>query len=208
MPVKRERAAQAETTRQTLLQTARRLFAQQGYAEVSTDEVVRRAKVTKGALYHHFANKLELYVAVIEDMERELVTAMEVAARKDTEPEARLRAVCLAYLDACLDSSLARLLVLEVPVVLGWKAWCDLAHKYEVGVLERHLSELARAGRVRDDEPLQALAHVLLGALNTAARVIATAPDPANARVRVEGTIDRLLQGLVVRTAPRTKKAM
>ena len=92
--------------------------------------------------------------------------------------------------------------------MLGWKAWCDLAHKYEVGVLERHLSELARAGRVRDDEPLQALAHVLLGALNTAARVIATAPDPANARVRVEGTIDRLLQGLVVRTAPRAKKAM
>ena len=207
MPVKRERAAQAETTRQTLLQTARRLFAQQGYAEVSTDEVVRRAKLTKGALYHHFADKLELYVAVIEDMERELVAAMDAAARKVTDPEHRLRAVCLAYLDACLDSSLARLLVLEAPVVLGWKAWCDLAHKYEVGVLERHLGELARAGRVRD-EPLHALAHVLLGALNTAARVIATSPDPARARVQVEETIDRLLQGLVVRTAHRTKKAM
>src|ERR687896_110835 len=75
-----ERAAQAAATRRDLLQHARRLFAQKGYAESSTDEVVRRAKVTKGALYHHFSNKLELYRAVVEDMERELVVQMAQAA--------------------------------------------------------------------------------------------------------------------------------
>ena len=106
MPVKLERAAQAAGTRRDLLQHARKLFAQKGYAEASTDEVVRRAKVTKGALYHHFANKLELYRAVVEDMERELVAQMAHAADGAREPQQKLEAACRAYLDACLDSSL------------------------------------------------------------------------------------------------------
>ena len=120
MPVKHERAVQAAGTRRDLLQHARKLFAQSGYADSSTDEVVRRAKVTKGALYHHFANKLELYRAVVEDMERELVTEMAQAAGPVREPQKKLEAACRAYLDACLDSSLTRILVLEAPVVLGW----------------------------------------------------------------------------------------
>src|SRR5687767_8411004 len=115
------RAAQAAGTRGDLLQHARKLFAQKGYAEASTDEVVRRAKVTKGALYHHFANKLELYRAVVEDMERELVAQMARAAAGVRQPQDKLEAACGAYLDACLDSSLTRILVLEAPVVLGWK---------------------------------------------------------------------------------------
>src|SRR5687768_13733053 len=132
MPVKQERAAQAAGTRRDLLAHARKLFAQNGYADSSTDEVVRRAKVTKGALYHHFANKLELYRAVVEEMERELVARMAEAAQRSREPDERLEAACHAYLDACLDSTLTRILVLEAPVVLGWKAWCDLAHQHEI----------------------------------------------------------------------------
>src|SRR5688500_18802221 len=87
-----ERAAQAEATRRDLLQHARRLFAQNGYADSSTDEVVRRANVTKGALYHHFSNKLELYRAVVEDMERELVTQMAGAAERARTPQKKLEA--------------------------------------------------------------------------------------------------------------------
>lgn len=194
MPVKHERAAQAAGTRNDLLVHARKLFAQKGYAESSTDEVVRRAKVTKGALYHHFANKLELYRAVVEDMERELVAKMEDAARGARKPQKRLEAACQAYLDACLDSTLTRILVLEAPVVLGWKAWCELAHAHEIAALAGYLESVV-AQSTTGERPLE-MAHVLLGALNTSARVIATADDPPRARVQVEDTIQRLLKGL------------
>ncbi len=199
MPVKpadgkRERAAQAAATRQDLLQHARKVFAQQGYAEASTDAVVRRAKVTKGALYHHFANKLELYRAVVEDMERELVAHMARAADRVRRPQDKLEAACGAYLDACLDSSLTRILVLEAPVVLGWKDWCALAHQHEIAALTAYLESVV--AKSSTGEPPLEMAHVLLGALNTAARVIATSDDPANARTQVESTIDRLLKGL------------
>ena len=194
MPVKRERAAQAASTRRDLLQHARRLFAQSGYADASTDEVVRRAKVTKGALYHHFANKLELYKAVVEDMERELVATMARAADGVSGPDKKLEAVCRAYLDACLDSSLTRILVLEAPVVLGWKEWCAIAHQHEIAALAGYLESVV-ATSATGERPLE-MAHVLLGALNTAARVIATSDDPDKARAQVEGTIERLLRGL------------
>ena len=194
MPVKLERAAQAAGTRRDLLQHARRLFAQNGYADSSTDEVVRRAKVTKGALYHHFANKLELYRAVVEDMERELVTKMDAAAARTVQPQKKLEAACSAYLDACLDSSLTRILVLEAPVVLGWKEWCAIAHQHEIAALAAYLESVVAQSRT--GEPPLEMAHVLLGALNTAARVIATSDDPQKARVQVEGTIERLLKGL------------
>jgi AcrR family transcriptional regulator len=194
MPVKQPRAAQAAGTRSDLLSHARKLFAQKGYAASSTDEVVRRAKVTKGALYHHFANKMELYRAVVEDMEREIVSQMESAAETARRPDKRLEAACRAYLDACLDSALTRILVIEAPVVLGWKAWCDLAHQHEIAALTRHLEKLPTQAAT-GEHPLE-MAHVLLGALNTAARVIATSDNPKKARVQVEGTIERLLRGL------------
>lgn len=194
MPVKQERAAQAAATRRDLLAHARKLFAQKGYAEASTDEVVRRAKVTKGALYHHFSNKLDLYRAVVEDMQREIVAQMEHAARRVKEPQKRLNHACRAYLDTCLDSALTRVLVIEAPVVLGWKAWCDLAHEHEIAALSKYLESVVERSTT-GERPID-VAHVLLGALNTAARVIATADDPSKARVQVEGTIQRLLKGL------------
>jgi AcrR family transcriptional regulator len=189
-----ERAAQAAGTRRDLLQHARKLFAQKGYAESSTDEVVRRAKVTKGALYHHFSNKLELYRAVVEDMERELVLQMSAAAEGPRQPQKKLEAACRAYLDACLDSTLTRILVVEAPVVLGWKEWCALAHQHEIAALSAYLESVV--AKSTSGEPPLEMAHVLLGALNTAARVIAQSDDPQKARMQVEGTIDRLLKGL------------
>ena len=194
MPVKQERAAQAVATRRELLVHARKLFAQRGYADASTDEVVRRAKVTKGALYHHFANKSELYRAVVEDMARELVARMDDAAQTTRLPARRLEAACRAYLDACLDSTLTRILVLEAPVVLGWKAWCEVAHQHEIAALAGYL-EAVVAKSATGERPIE-MAHVLLGALNTSARVIATAEDPQRARMQVEDTIGRLLKGL------------
>jgi AcrR family transcriptional regulator len=184
------RAAQGAATARTLRRQARKLFTKKGYSGVNTEELVESARVTKGALYHHFANKKELYEAVVEDVEQELVEKLD-AAGAGRKPWDRLQAMCRAYLDACRDPALARMLVLEAPVVLGWKTWCNLEQKYEVAAFARCLSE---AGAL--SEPAETLAQVILGALTTGARVIATSADPDKARSEVERTIDRLLAGL------------
>lgn len=193
MDVKNPRAVQAESTRKALCQHARKVFAQKGYAEASTDEIVRRAGVTKGALYHHFENKLELYRAVVEEMERELVSRIEAAGEPHADAWERLKAMCEAYLDACLQSDFARILVLEAPAVLGWRLWCHISGEYEIAAFAAALQEAVYASRATQPP---AEAQVLLGALNTAARVVATAVDAAAARRQVEETIDRLLAGL------------
>jgi AcrR family transcriptional regulator len=184
------RAAQGAATAKTLRRQARKLFTKKGYSGVNTEELVESARVTKGALYHHFANKKELYAAVVEDVEQELVEKLE-AAGASGKPWDRLLAMCRAYLDACRDPSLARMLVLEAPVVLGWKTWCNLEQKYEVAAFARCLGQ---AGAL--SEPAETLAQVILGALTTGARVIATSADPEKARAEVERTIERLLAGL------------
>ena len=190
MEVKDARVVQGEATQKVLRREARKIFAKKGYTAANTNELVERAKVTKGALYHHFTSKRELYHAVVEDMEQELVERIE-AAGGGREPWERLRAMCRAYLDACRDPALARMLVLEAPVVLGWKTWCNLEQKYEVAAFARCLND---AGALK--EPAETLAQVILGALTTGARVIATAADPEAARAEVQKTIDRLIAGL------------
>jgi AcrR family transcriptional regulator len=192
MEVKDGRAAQGALTQKALRRHARKLFAQKGYNAANTGELVQRARVTKGALYHHFTNKREIYQAVVEDLEAELVERIEAAGAKKLEPWDRLRAMCHAYLDACADPALARILVLEAPVVLGWKTWCNLEQKYEVAAFARCLGGTG----LKLQEPPETLAQVILGALTTGARVIATAPDPSAARDDIENTIDRLLTGL------------
>ena len=190
MEVKDARLAQGAETQKQLRRQARKLFAQKGYSGANTNELVERARVTKGALYHHFTNKRELYQAVVEDMEQELVERIE-AAGTGLEPWERLAAMCTAYVEACRDPALARMLVLEAPAVLGWKAWCNLEQQYEVAAFARCLKEADGL-----QEPAETLAQVILGALTTGARVIATAPDPEAARHQVQQTIDRLIAGL------------
>jgi AcrR family transcriptional regulator len=190
MEVKDLRLAQGAETQRALRRQARKLFAQKGYSGANTNELVERARVTKGALYHHFANKKELYQAVVEDMEQELVERIE-AAGAGRAPWERLAAMCTAYVEACREPALARMLVLEAPAVLGWKTWCNLEQKYEVAAFARCLDA---AGAL--SEPAETLAQVILGALTTGARVIATSADPDKARAEVERTIDRLLAGL------------
>ena len=190
MEVNDARIQQGSETQKTLRREARKLFTKKGYSGANTNELVERASVTKGALYHHFANKKELYQAVVEDAEQELVEKLE-AAGAGKKPWDRLDAMCRAYLESCRDPAFARMLVLEAPVVLGWKTWCNLEQKYEVAAFARVLDE---AGAL--SEPAETLAQVILGALTTGARVIATAEDPEKARAEVERTIDRLIAGL------------
>src|SRR5687768_12540205 len=114
MSTLRTRAGKAEATRARLLFVARELFATKGYAATSTDEIVRSARVTKGALYHHFADKQGLFQAVFEELEQELADTVGAAAT-GTDAWERLEEACKTYLDRSLRPDVQRILVLDAP---------------------------------------------------------------------------------------------
>jgi AcrR family transcriptional regulator len=190
MSVKRSKpkVRHAEATRAALLGVARRLFASRGYPDVSVDEIVHAARVTKGALYHHFQDKLEVFRAVVVEIEGEIRDRLAKAAARPGDGMAQLRAACHEYLDSCILDEVGRIVVLDSPAALGWAERCKLNLEYEVGFF------VDRLRAVRGDDPaLEPTAQMLLGALNVAGRVIAQAQDRRAARAQVGETIDRLI---------------
>jgi len=187
----------AEATRAALVDVARALFSspERGFAAVSIEEIVQGARVTRGALYHHFDDKQALFRAVLEGIESEIADRMQAAAEKETHPWEQVRAACQAYLDACLERDVQRIVVLDAPSVLGWGTWCEIDRRYGLGVLQKRLAA-ALAAQLIDPQPLEPVALLILGTLNTGGRVIAEAKQSSEARKQVGATIDRLLSGL------------
>ena len=195
MSVKGRKAEQFEQTRAVLLDVARRLFAERGYADAGTEEVVQRAGVTRGALYYHFRDKRDLFRAVVEDLQQEVLARVQQAAATEADPWRGLRAGLHAFLDACMEGAVQRIVLIDAPSVLGWAAWRELDAKYGFGLLRTVLQGLIEAGLL-EPQPVEPLAHMLLGALSEAGLVIAEADDPVEARATVGASLDRLLRGL------------
>jgi AcrR family transcriptional regulator len=190
-------AARSEATRAALVAAARPLFAERGFAGVGTEEIVRAAGVTRGALYHQFADKRELFAAVFEQVEAEVTqrTARAAVASGAADPLAVLRVGAAAWLDACSDPEVQRIVLLDGPAVLGWDAWREIGMRYGLGLVENELREAIEAG-VLEPQPTRALAHVLMGAIDEAALYVATAEDQAAARAEAGAVLDRLLSVL------------
>lgn len=195
------RREQFEATRRKLLRVARQLFATRGYGGTSIADITRRARVTRGALYHHFTGKEEIFRAVFEEVERELVEKSGTAAAAERRPERRLEAGANAFLDACLDRDAQQIVLLDAPSVLGWETWQEIDARYALAGLTAALQTAMDDGYLAR-QPAEPLAHVLLGALNQAALVIARSDDVARTRAELGRTIGRLLEGL--RSPPRT----
>lgn len=189
-------AERAEGTREALLEAARRLFVEKGYFSTSTEEIVASAGVgTRGALYHHFADKRALFVAVIERAEEELL-ASSVSGVAPAGALERLRGGLMGLLEASLTPAVQRILLIDGPAVLGWQEWRALEERYGLGALHA-LLELAVAEGVLADQPLDALAHILLAVVDEAALFIANAADPKSAKVEAVAAVDQLLSGLI-----------
>ena len=191
-PTKKQ--VQSDSTRRKLISVARRLFATRGYAGTSIVEITERAKVTRGALYHHFRDKEELFRAVFEQVEEELV-ARSAAAATGSRPEQRLQAAVGAFLDACLDRDVQRIVLVDGPSVLGWETFTQIDEDYALASMQALLTLAIDEGQIAK-QPVEPLAQVLLGALNQAALAIARADDVPAARRRIGKTIERLLDGL------------
>lgn len=197
MNVKRTQAERSESTRTALVEAARALFAEPGYAEVGTEQIVRAAGVTRGALYHHFDGKRELFEAAYEGIEAELaerIAAGAIAANASSPMEA-MRAGAAMFLGACTEPEVQRIVLLDGPSVLGWDRWREIATEHGLGLIEATLQAAVDAGAI-ESQPVRPLAHVLMGALDEAAMLVARAEDPEAMRAAMARTFDSLLAGL------------
>jgi AcrR family transcriptional regulator len=194
-PSARTKAEQAETTRTALLAAARTLFAEWGYGGVGTEEIVHRAGVTRGALYHHFSGKEDLFRAVYEEMERELVEQIAAQALAAGDPVAVLHAGARAFLDACQDPAVSRIALVDAPSVLGWEQWREIGLRYGFGLVEGVLREAMDAGAI-ERQPVRPLAHLVLGAIDEAGMLVARADDGGKTRRDVGASVRRFLDQL------------
>jgi AcrR family transcriptional regulator len=192
----RTKAAQREATTASLIAAARELFAERGYADVGTEEIVQRAGVTRGALYHHFKHgKEELFRAVLVQLGAETVQRIAQAALANPDPWDALVAGSEAFLDAFATAEVQRIVLVDGPSVLGWDVWRAIDADYGLGVIESAVKKAMDAGRLLPAST-SAVAHVLTGALDEAAMVVARADDPVAAREEMGKTVKRLLEGL------------
>jgi AcrR family transcriptional regulator len=148
-------------------------------------------------MYHQFADKTELFAAVFEAVEEDIMRRLgeAVLASGATDPLAVMEQSALAWLDLCRDDEVRRIAVLDGPAVLGWERWRAIAMRYSLGVVEGILGEAMRT-QVIAEQPVHALAHVLIGALDEAALYVATAEDPPAARAEMAGVLGQLIGGL------------
>ncbi len=187
-------AVRSARTRRALLDSARVLFAEKGFAATGREEIAERAGVSRGALYHHFASKTEVAAAVVEELEGELVDLVVAAAREGSGVRDQLHRGCRAYIDACADPTMARILA-DAPAVLGIEA-CRALDAVACAPLLAEVFALAAAEGITVPGDAEVAAALLLGFLNEAAGLIAARPADEALRRRVGDTVDEFLTRL------------
>jgi AcrR family transcriptional regulator len=195
MNVKRTQAERSEATRAALIRAGRELFGARGFGAVGTEEIVARAGVTRGALYRQFADKQDLFRAVLEELEQEVIGRVGHGLGKATSAGDALTIMMAGWLDVCEDPEVQRIMLLEAPGVLGWDEWREIGHRYGLGEVIALLEAAMHEGAIAA-QPATPLAHVVIGALDEAALYIARAEDPRTARTEMQQVLDRMVSGL------------
>ncbi len=189
------KAEQRTMTIAKLVEISRALFAELGYAQTPTEEIVRRAGVTRGALYHHFGSKEGLFHAVVAAVQQDVAQRIVAEAEASASLWAQLLAGCRAFLKASLDPAVQRILLVDAPAVLGWEEWRKLDAEHSMQTLDWVLTALAQQGLIKVAS-IPATVHLLSGAMNEAALWIAQAEQPETALTEAMLTLEQLLNGL------------
>lgn len=193
---KRARGRPSLGSRERVLEAARQLFVERDYADVSTAEIIDRAGVSRGAMYHHFASKLEVYEEVWRETERRLISRLAEGVLPAATPLAALEAGCLLYLDeAATNEELSQIGLLQSRSVLGWTRWREGISDLGLQVMRAAIEAAIEAGEIKETDP-DATAHLLLATLIEAALLIATAEDRGAIRPAVEPVLTSMLGGL------------
>ena len=197
MHVKTRKTEQSEATQAALLAAGRALFTEHGFAATSTEQIVQHARVTRGALYHHFRDKADLFAAVFEELSREISREVRKASMAGGKRGTwgHLVAGCNAFLDACLRPEVRQIVLLDAPAALGWERWRELDPRCGFALMRMGL-EVAMEAKLIAPQPIEPLAHILVGALNEAALAMVRAEDPKAARAEIGVSVERLLDGL------------
>jgi AcrR family transcriptional regulator len=191
----RTQAQRSEATRQIFIDTATQLFAAQGFAATSLDEILQIAGMTRGALYHHFENKKALFQAVFEQQEQVLTNAVAAAAQQQSDTWLAFRAGCTAFLTACLEPGVQQIILIDAPAVLGWEVMREIESRYALTLLRGGLQRAINDGKLRP-RSVEPLAHFLLGGLSECAMAIARATDPIATMQEANNELDRLLTAI------------
>jgi len=191
----RTQAQRSEATIAAIERAARKLFAARGFEATSIDEIAARAGVAKGAVYHHFASKREIFTRVLDRIQGELAALPPPLGRRGSHPLDLMAEAVLRYLLAASESEVKRILLVEGPAVVGWEKWREIDAKYFGAATRAGLAHVL--GPKAAERDVDALAHLVLGAVMEGALLCATAADPRQTARDVTGALRRLLSGLV-----------
>jgi AcrR family transcriptional regulator len=190
------RAEQVAQTRAALVHAGRQLFGTKGFAATSVEDIARAARVTTGALYHHFPTKAAVFEAVFEQVHAEmLVASVEASAAADGALE-QMAAGFGVFLDWVLEPEVQRIIVTDAPAVLGLARFIELDERYALAPAVEALEAATVAGVLRVEDP-PTLVRLLFGAMTRAGLLIASSPDPKATRDAVGATFRTLLSGFL-----------
>jgi AcrR family transcriptional regulator len=190
------RAAQAEETRAALVAAARQLFAENGFHGTGTHEIVALAGVTRGALQHHFPRKEDLFRAVFEQVEQDLIDRANAQDLSEIGTAwAQLQASFGSYLESATQPEVQRIILIDGPAILGWAEWRNLEAHYGLGVIERAVEDGVAAGQIRQ-QASRPLAHLIFAVIEEAALMVANAEEPVAARREADLALQTMLSAL------------
>jgi AcrR family transcriptional regulator len=186
----------AEATYEALLESAAACFLESGFAATSLDAVAKRARVTKGAIYHHFASKRDLFLAVMERQEEINARTVDEAATAASDPWSAIVAAFDAFLGTIADPIYQRLCFVEGPAALGFEDWWAWGERTEIDLIRRQLDRVAEAGALLIEDR-DMLAHVLFGAVTAGVLAMARAADLEGERRRFRTVMLQVIHGMV-----------
>ena len=196
--VSRTQPNRTAATTAALITAARGLFGSEGYGEVGTERIARAAGLTRGALYHQFNNKTELFAAVLNQVEADIAQRMTAAVAEldPSETAQLLMAGADAFLNACGEPDIQRIVLIDGPSVLGWERWRTICLHHSVGLITAILSDGITRGTI-EPQPIAPLTHLLVGAVDEAALYIARAEDQISARAEIAVVLKRIADAII-----------
>ena len=190
---RRSQEERTRSTRSALTTAARDLFASRGYSAVSTDEIVRAAGVTRGALYHHYADKQALFRDVFEQIEAEITDEISAAFSAESDHLAAMAAGVTLFLDICQRPEVLRISLTDAPAVLGWSLWREIEAQHGLHLITAKLSAATAEGLLPATPSVEALAQLILSAVIESALMIANGAD----REPTQQALMTLLLGMI-----------
>lgn len=191
------RAQYSASTKRALIEVAEELFTEQGYPATSLDQIVGGARVTKGALYHHFTGKQALFEAVFERIESEARTSIQLGLKDEPDPWLKAQVGLRSFLDVVQQPNYRRIVIQDGPSVLGYERFREHEERSTFATVTEIVRAVLGAGTWDlDEEMLHTFSRIFFGAMSSAGESVATSDDPSTAALRVESAIGFILAGL------------